>query len=177
MTTLLAVLWTLLAPVTPVAPLPALPESLDSLAWLAGCWESRVGERVTLEMWSPPSGGLMVGANRTVVAGRARAFEHLRIRETPDGLVYTAIPSGQTETSFVSTGPAPDVGFEVGFEDGFEDGFVVENPEHDFPTRITYRRAGDEAFTALVEGPGDDGAMSGFGIEFRRVMCESGATP
>lgn len=153
MNILIVVLWRL-------AGAPA-PPPLDALAWLAGCWESRSGDRVTLEMWSPPEGDLMVGASRTVAGGRARAFEHLRIRGTPDGLVYTAIPSGQAETDFTSTSID-------------NDGFVVENPEHDFPTRITYRQAGDDAYTALVEGPGDDGSMGGFRIDFTRVRCEAG---
>ena len=154
MNLLIVVLWNLVAAPTP-------PSSVDSLGWLAGCWESRTGDRVTLEMWSPPAGDLMIGAGRTVVAAQARAFEHLRIRGTAEGIVYTAIPSGQTETDFTSTSITTD-------------GFVVENPDHDFPTRITYRRSGDDAFTARVEGPGDDGSMSGFESAFERIDCETG---
>ncbi len=150
MNLLVVVLWNLVAP-------PAQP--LEQLAWLSGCWEHRTERRVTLEMWSPPDGGLMVGGSRTVADGRAQAFEHLRIFETADGFVYTAIPSGQSETDFTSTSVS-------------EDGFVVENPEHDFPTRITYRRTAEDRFVAIVEGPEDDGSMGGFQNEFRRVQCE-----
>lgn len=162
MNLLLVVLWNLVA--APAA--PSFTAGADTLAvdlpgWLAGCWESRTGDRVTFEMWSPAAGDLMVGAGRTVVGGSARAFEHLRIQGTPDGLVYTAIPSGQTETDFTSTSVTAD-------------GFVVENPEHDFPTRITYRRVGEDAYTAQIEGPGEDGSMGGFGIAFTRVACEVG---
>lgn len=135
--------------------------NLDALGWLGGCWESRSGDRVTLEMWSPPSGGLMVGASRTVVGGRARAYEHLRIRTDGDGFVYTAIPSGQVETAFRSASVS-------------EEGFTVENPDHDFPTRITYRRTGEDAFTAIVEGPREGGEMSGFRVDYRRLSCEAG---
>lgn len=155
MNILLVVLWQLVA-----APAPGLLP-LDTLGWLAGCWESRSGDRVTMEMWSPPEGDLMVGGGRTVVEGRARAFEHLRIRGTSEGLVYTALPSGQAETHFTSTSVT-------------EDGLVVENPAHDFPTRITYRRTGADSYTARVEGPGRDGALEGFRIDFSRVPCEVG---
>ena len=51
----------------------------ESLGWLAGCWELRQGARVTLEMWMPPAGGLMLGASRTLVNGRVREFEQLRL--------------------------------------------------------------------------------------------------
>ncbi|MGH2610654.1 MAG: DUF6265 family protein, partial [Tepidiformaceae bacterium] len=37
-------------------------DGLDRVRWLAGCWELRRGARVTLEMWMPPAGGLMLGA-------------------------------------------------------------------------------------------------------------------
>lgn len=147
-----------------LAVLAAAPVSaqspLDDLGWLAGCWQSDMGGRQTLEMWSPPAGGLMVGAGRTVAGGQARAFEHLRLRVDGDALVYTAIPSGQTETSFRSVAVSGD-------------GFTVENLEHDFPQRIIYRRTGADAFNARVEGPGPNGPR-GFDIAFVRVRCEAG---
>lgn len=137
-----------------------VPDPLAGLAWLGGCWENRSGDRVSFEMWTPPAGGVMVGAGRTVSGGRTVGFEHLRIRAEGEGLVYTAIPSGQAETEFRSA--AID-----------EDGFTVENPEHDFPTRIRYRRSGPDAFTATVEGPGPDGTTSGFEVAFERARCEA----
>ena len=105
----------------------------------------------------------MVGASRTVSGGRARAFEHLRLRAAGDTLVYTAIPSGQTETHFRSVSVSAE-------------GFTVENIEHDFPQRISYRRTGPDAMTARVEGPGPNG-LRGFDIAFRRVRCEAGGSP
>lgn len=133
---------------------------LDGLAWLAGCWQSTRGDRVTEEMWLAPSGGLMVGAGRTVAGGQVRGFEHLRLGVDGTTLVYTAIPSGQKETVFRSTAVR-------------DDGFTVENPSHDFPQRIVYERTGPDAVTARVEGPGRDGGTRGFDIEYRRVACEA----
>lgn len=152
-----------------VMALTAAQPQLDRLAWLGGCWQSTAGTRVVAEMWLPAlpaeasaaagDGGLMIGAGRTVVGGQARAFEHLRIRADGDALVYTAMPSGQRETEFRSTATSAT-------------GFTVENLAHDFPQRIVYTRAGDEAFTARVEGPGPHGPR-GFDLAFRRVPCES----
>ncbi len=141
--------------------LTAAQPQLDRLAWLGGCWQSTAGTRVVAEMWLPADGGLMIGAGRTVVAGQARTFEHLRLRADGEALVYTAIPSGQRETDFRSTTVTPT-------------GFTVENPAHDFPQRIVYTRTGDAAFTARVEGPGPNGPR-GFDLAFRRVPCESGS--
>jgi hypothetical protein len=135
----------------------AAQSPLDRLAWLGGCWEASAEGRVTIEMWMPPAGGLMVGASRTVANGRARAYEHLRLHIDGEQLVYTAIPSGQTETAFRSTALG-------------DSGFTVENPQHDFPQRITYHRTGQDTMTARVEGPGPNGPR-GFEVRYRRVQC------
>lgn len=138
----------------------AAQSPLDRIAWLGGCWQSHDNGSTTIEMWLPPDGGLMVGASRTVADGRARAWEHLRLRAVGEQLVYTAIPSGQTETDFRSTVVS-------------DSSFTVENLEHDFPQRITYRRTGPDAVTSRIEGPGPDGPR-GFDISFQRVACEVG---
>jgi hypothetical protein len=133
-------------------------DPLGQAGWLAGCWEAGAGNRVTLEMWMPPAGGLMIGGSRTVAGGVARAFEHLRLRAVDGGLVYTAIPSGQQETAFTSVVVSDTL-------------LVFENLEHDFPQRIIYRQAGADSVVARVEGPGRDGATRGFDIRFGRARC------
>ncbi len=143
-----------------VAGTAAAQSPLDRLQWLGGCWETASGSRVTVEMWLPPAGGLMIGASRTVVGDQARAYEHMRLRAEGEGLVYTAIPSGQTEAAFRSTAVS-------------DSGFTVENPAHDFPQRISYRRTGAATMTARVEGPGPTGPR-GFDVSFRRVACQAG---
>jgi hypothetical protein len=55
-------------------PVPGQARSLAPLGWLAGCWELRQGTRVTLEMWMPPAGELMLGASRTTGNGLVRAL-------------------------------------------------------------------------------------------------------
>ena len=102
----------------------------------------------------------MLGAGRTVAGGRTPAYEHLRLRVDGDQLVYTAIPSGQTETDFRSVSVS-------------DSGFTVENLQHDFPQRLTYRRTPSDGLTVHVEGPGPNGTR-GFDIAFQRVRCETG---
>ena len=129
----------------------------DALGWLAGCWELRQGPRVTLEMWMPPAGGFMLGGSRTTVNGQVREFEQLRLAWQRDTLVYTAVPSGQKETSFRTTTVS-------------EGGFTVENPAHDFPQRISYRKRGADSLVARIEG-----GTRGIDFPMRRVACEAPA--
>ncbi len=44
-----------------------------------------------------------------------------------------------------------------------------ENPEHDFPQRITYRRRSDGGVTARAESV--TGEPRGFDVPYRRVAC------
>jgi hypothetical protein len=123
------------------------------LGWLAGCWELRQGTRVTLEMWMAPADGLMLGASRTTVNGLVREFEQLRLAWQRDTLIYTALPSGQPEASFKTTLIS-------------DDGFMVENPAHDFPQRISYRKQGPDSLVARIEG-----GNRGIDFPMRRVEC------
>jgi len=143
----------------PITPLTA-QSAIDQVGWLAGCWELRTPARLTIEMWMPPAGGMMLGASRTTVGERVREFEHLQLVAHGDTLVYTATPSGQAQSSFRSVVPV------------MTDELVVENPAHDFPTRIRYRRIGTDSLVARVEGPGQGGSMRGFDLPLRRVRCE-----
>lgn len=134
-------------------------DTLDRLGWLAGCWELRRGSRVTLEMWMPPAGGLMLGASRTVVNGALREWEQVRLSVRDGRLVYTALPSGQRETDFAAVAAS-------------DSGFTVENAAHDFPQRISYARRGADSLLARIEGSTPQGPRA---VDFpmRRVRCEA----
>ena len=118
------------------APLP-LPTSVDQLAWLSGGWSGDDGGTLNEEFWTPPRGGLMLSVHRDTLSGRAVAFEFLRIEETPQGLVYQAMPGGKPATPFrlVEAGPQRAV-----FESALE-----------FPRRVLYWREGEELH-ARIEG-------------------------
>jgi len=76
--------------------------------------------------------------SRTVADGKTVEHEFLLLRMGPRGVEYVATPSGQAETVFTATrvGPA-----EV----------VFENPAHDFPTRITYRKTDGGLAATMTE--------------------------
>lgn len=113
--------------------------SVRDLAWMSGCWEISRPNRHVVEHWSAVEGGTLIGMSRTVANGKTSEYEFLLIREGTKGLEYVAKPSRQPEAVFTSTKVAAN---EV----------VFENPAHDFPKRILYKRAGD-TLTAAVEGP------------------------
>lgn len=151
-----------LAPIVLVALAgPALgaqgPGNLSPASWLAGCWEQRTAVRVVHEQWMAPLGGVMLGTNRTVVRDTARAFEFLRIAPEGGQLAYIAAPSGRPGTVFPVARLTDTL-------------LVFENPAHDFPQRILYRRLSADSLVARIEGM-RGGQLRGVDFPMRRVTC------
>jgi uncharacterized protein YbjT (DUF2867 family) len=129
--------------------------ALDQLTWMAGHWAYMTtdGARVD-EVWLPPAGGLMLGMNRYVPAGKHGLYENLRIETRPDGgTVFVGWPQGQAPADFkLTSASASRVSF--------------FNLAHDFPQGISYWREGDELL-ARVDGI-DHGAMRSMEYRFQR---------
>ena len=118
---------------------PAVDATLADLSWMTGRWEGDAAGTSMEELWTDPRGGVMLGLHRDVSpAGRA-IFEYLRIVEEEGGIAYMASPMGRPAIRFalVSAGASR---------------AVFENPEHDFPRRITYWLGKDGKLHARVEG-------------------------
>lgn len=124
------------------------PAHVADLAWLSGHWETGDADgRWTEEHWSDPRGGVMLGTSRTLNGDRLRDFEFLRIQAGEDGVpAYLAQPGGR-----------PPVTFHLTAHDATSATF--DNPQHDFPQRIVYRRRGD-TMVATISALDGSNAMS-----------------
>jgi hypothetical protein len=136
-----------------------LAPDIARLAWMAGCWEQRTARAVTHEQWMPPAGGVMIGMSRTVSGGEARSWEFLRVATVNGTLAYVAQPSGQGETIFPATAVSDTLA-------------TFENPSHDFPQRIAYRRVRADSIVARISGV-TAGKERGMDIPFRRCTSAS----
>ena len=132
--------------------------TLEDFAWLAGCWEDNRGNRFREEVWLKPKGDTMLGLGRTVIDGKTTEFEFIRLHEERGEIFYTAKPSRQPEASFKL------VSSKAGEA-------IFENPQHDFPQRIIYRRQPDGSLVARIEGE-LKGNKRGIDFPFKRAKCE-----
>jgi hypothetical protein len=138
--------------------------ALAPLAWLGGCWRGSANQREFREHWLPLRGNLLVGAGHTVAGGRTQDYEFVRIELRADGVYYVAAPRNQKETAFKLADKTTD---------GPDEIFTFQNPAHDFPQTIIYRRAKEGWLYVHVEGK--LGAQDRRVIyPFRRIDCESG---
>ncbi len=139
---------------------PAPATGIQRVAWLQGCWQMTSGTRTVEEHWMAPQGGTMMGISRTTRDGRLLEFEFVVLREQGDGLVYEPRPSGQAPASF----PSRTID---------ESSIIFENPQHDFPTIIGYRRQSADAVLAWIEGT-VQGKARRVEFPYSRVPCPGG---
>ncbi|PWG03775.1 hypothetical protein DF286_01385 [Sphingosinicella humi] len=129
-----------LAALLSLAAAPAV--EVGDLQWLSGSWVSRDGDRWTEEWWTPPRGGIMIGAGFSGRGAKATSFEHMRIMAGEDGAIaFYGMPGGAATVRFPLV-------------NGGEGEAVFENPAHDYPQRIRYRLEGETlvATTSLMDG-------------------------
>lgn len=115
--------------------------TLVEIAWISGAWETAPGGRRQIEEhWTQVAGASMLGMSRAVAGEKMVEFEYLRIEQRADGVYYVAHPQARC--------PATD--FKLTRASATE--AVFENPQHDFPKRIIYRKSGNDELTASVDG-------------------------
>jgi hypothetical protein len=147
----LAVFFMLLLIPTAVTQTPTLAD----ISWIAGDWQTAPGGRRQVEEhWTQVAGRSMMGVSRTVAGEKTVEFEYLRIEQRDDGIYYVAHPKGR----------CPGTDFKLTRASATE--AVFENPQHDFPKRIIYRKGADDSLTASIDAGEGTKAMS---FPFQRV--------
>ena len=134
------------------------PPALSAFGFMAGCWRGRADEGTVIEeYYTAPSENLILGLTRYTQGRRVTGYEFTTLAREDAGIVLTPHPSGQRAVPFRLT--AVD-----------SMGALWENPAHDFPTLISYRRGAGDSLLARIEGPGRSGRRA---IEWRmgRVTC------
>ncbi len=127
--------------------------TIADLSWISGSWEIVDGHSRYEEHWTPAARNALLGMARNLSDGRMVFFEYLRIEAREDGIYYVAQPKGRPGTDFKLT-----------HFDGTK--AVFENPQHDFPRRITYQRGNGHRMTARIDGgPGSDKPATTFRFE------------
>lgn len=111
---------------------------LSYCAFMAGSWGGTQNGTLSEEHWTAPAGGIMLGMHRDIKGDRS-SFEFMRIEQRGEDLVLVAQPRGGTATEFTYTG-------------GDSQMVVFENPEHDYPKRITYLLDSDGNLVAKIDG-------------------------
>lgn len=138
-----------------------LTADASAFAWFAGCWELSVPEQKLniTEIWTKPAGGALFGVARTVAGDKVAMFEYMRIVTGTGGVDLIVKPSSSPS----------EVSFKMIKNSSGE--FVFQNLENDFPQRIIYRKQGENAIFARIEGDKKD-PKKAMDIPMQRIKCE-----
>lgn len=110
--------------------------------WIIGEWEMADAEGRLVERWTKVNDTLMKGFSYQVVQGDTVFSETMECYLSGTEVFYVPTVSGQNDGKSVVFRMADHAGDSVSFV----------NPEHDFPSRIVYRRVGRDSLVASIEG-------------------------
>ena len=115
---------------------PTVAQNFD---WLIGQWHYPAGDHLFSEKWEKNSAGMLKGEGYLIKDGDTIFTEKLSIVQLSGISYYIAAPQGQAPVKFILTSDN-------------EDKYIFENPQHDFPQKIEYRRTSDSTVIATVSG-------------------------
>ena len=117
-------------------------QKIEALAWLVGTWTMDTGQGFVVEKWEVLNDSTLSGSSVLVKTGNDTIpQESLELSYRSGQWTYISTVHGQNNNQAVP--------FKMIFLKGTE--FICENPTHDFPQRIAYRRIKHELF-ASIEG-------------------------
>ena len=137
----------------------AQESGVAQLQWISGCWVSDDGKERTEEFWLKPAGQSMIGLSRTIAGGKTVFIEYAQIAEARGEIAYTVS---------LGMGARP-VSFKLIKSSDSE--AVFENPAHDFPQRIIYRRESKDSLFARIEGK-EKGVSKGMDFHYKSGSCD-----
>ena len=130
---------------------------MQKLLWIVDSWVSPDGsDSRSYEEWKVTGDNLYEGSSKTIKNGEVTFSEILKIENTPEGIYYVAdVPHNPAPVKFQLTSVS-------------DSSAVFENPEHDFPKKITYLLE-EGNLHAFIEGPGKDGKMKKIDFYFNKM--------
>lgn len=131
---------------------------LESLNWLAGDWTGELaGNRFECH-YTTPEGGAILSTSKEFGEDGSCFIEFEKFEPVNGAVTLTPYPGGEKSVGFILSDYDPLVK---------KARFV--NPDHDFPTEITYALDGADKMIITVAGPGKQGARE-FKINLSRIV-------
>ena len=135
---------------------------IGAFFWLTGTWEmQKPNGSSRLETWEKENRKMLSGRGISVVQGDSTLLETIGLYNEDRQTWYTPVVSGQNKGA-----PIP---FKLVSTKGYQ--YDFENPEHDFPQRITYHFKPLDRHPSPARSPGDSllvevTSLTGEGIQF-----------
>ena len=127
--------------------LSGITVNMKSFKWLQGSWQMQTRRGIIVEKWAVANDSSYAGESKMIRAdGTEIPLEKIELAFRNGNYYY--IPTVKNQN-----GEQP-VEFKITSHS--ETGFVAENPQHDFPKRISYTLVNSDSIHAVI----DDGAAT-----------------
>lgn len=115
---------------------------ITKAGWLIGTWENKTLKGSIYETWRKETDSKFSGKSYIVKEKDTIVFENIQLIQEPDGLFYIPTVKNQND------------GLPVRFtvKTISETQLVFENPQHDFPQCISYRKISADSLVAEISG-------------------------
>lgn len=113
---------------------------IEKAHWLIGKWQQRSAKGILTEAWYKPDDSTMVGISFFMAGSDTLSLENIRMEQRNGMLTYIPIVRDQNNGQAVYFALANIT----------DSALVFENPEHDFPQKISYSLRADDSLVAIV---------------------------
>lgn len=142
----------------------AAAQDVSDLRWLRGCWQTEPpreaeSDATFTEVWIAPEAPVLLGYDYHEGEGEIQGWSQMRIES-----------NGRPEFVDMPLGSFP-VRYRL-VDEETDNRATFENPDHDYPTRIEYRREGNRLYRR-VSRAGEDAQE----FAYRRIHCPARLRP
>jgi len=117
-------------------------DKIEELSWLVGSWTNRTDEEESVENWTQANDSTLLAHSYTLVKGDTVFAERVSLQQFDNVVLFTVIAYRQNDDQPVTFKLIPSE----------KNVFTFENPEHDFPSRISYANPTKDSIHAWIEG-------------------------
>lgn len=118
---------------------------LEKAKYLIGNWENLTPETNFKEIWKTENDSTFTAISFITVKKDTVFYENIVLMQKNDSLFYNVSVKGENKDKAVS--------FYLTYND--DDLLVFENPKHDFPTKIAYKKISNDSLVATIYGTKD----------------------
>lgn len=118
-------------------------DKIKKMEWLAGTWEQKLPYGTLTETWTKENDSTLTGKSYFIKEAKDTIHsETIVLSQQGEDLLYIPTVKGQNNDEPVT--------FKMTSE--AENTFTFENPAHDYPQKISYKKVSDTNLTATISG-------------------------
>lgn len=118
-------------------------EKLEKMNWLVGQWENTTPEGLLTETWTKVNDSTFSGQTYFIKNEKDTVHsESIVLTQSKGEVIYRPTVKGQNNDEPVDFKLTSEV----------ENSFTFENPKHDYPQKIVYKKVNDTSLIATISG-------------------------